>query len=95
MAGWGDIGQPADRIDYVSEDDSWVNRKFDLWRYDEPDTHQHAVLPEGSSVISATGYGGSFWSQTGKILVRLAEGTTETYLIKVCTPISCANVTRD
>ena len=49
-----------------------------------PKTDSHIVLPADSSVISATGYGGSFWSQTGKIIVRLADGTTEAYLIKVC-----------
>ena len=42
------------------------------------------VLPEGSLVISATGYGGSYWSQTGKIDVRLANGMTVSYFIKVC-----------
>ena len=42
------------------------------------------VLPEGSSVVSSTGYGGSYWSETGKIDVRLKDGATESYFIKVC-----------
>jgi hypothetical protein len=35
-------------------------------------------------VIAVTGCGGSYWSQTGKIDVRLADGSTEVYFIKVC-----------
>lgn len=41
------------------------------------------VLPEGSSVISAAGHGASFWSQSGKIDVRLLDGQNESYFIKV------------
>ena len=50
--------------------------------YSIPD--QFSVLPEGSLVLSATGYGGSYWSQTGKIDVRLANGANVSYFIKVC-----------
>ena len=45
----------------------------------------HTVLPKGSRVVSATGKGGSYWSQNGKIEVLLVDGTNASYLIKVGT----------
>lgn len=43
------------------------------------------VLPDGAEVIEATGYGGSYWSYTGKISLRLKDGSTDVYFIKIST----------
>lgn len=41
------------------------------------------MLPKGSKVVKTAGYGVSLWSQSGKIEVRLADGTTKYYFIKL------------
>lgn len=49
----------------------------------QPSANIVKVLPEGHSIISATGHGASHWSQSGKIDVRLADGDPASYFIKV------------
>ncbi|KAF8855328.1 hypothetical protein BDZ45DRAFT_676286 [Acephala macrosclerotiorum] len=40
-------------------------------------------LPEGCQVISTEGHGVSFWANTGRIDVELADGTPQKFFIKV------------
>lgn len=42
-----------------------------------------AELPKGCRVISTEGHGVSFWANTGRIDVELANGTPKTFFIKV------------
>ena len=83
QSGWGDIGQPLNRLDHVPRDANWLKCKCDKEQQSLL-SHPNIVLPEGSLVIAVTGCGGSYWSQTGKIDLRLADGSTEVYFIKVC-----------
>ncbi|KAI9695528.1 MAG: hypothetical protein M1820_008541 [Bogoriella megaspora] len=46
-------------------------------------SHLDLVLPEGSSVVTAVGHGASYWSQSGRIDVRLSSGQNESYFIKL------------
>ena len=40
-------------------------------------------LPKGSRVISIEPHGISFWANTGRIFVELADGRSKSYFIKV------------
>lgn len=42
-----------------------------------------AELPEGCRVVSTESHGVSFWAYTGPIDVDLADGTPQSFLIKV------------
>ncbi|RMZ75586.1 hypothetical protein DV737_g5207, partial [Chaetothyriales sp. CBS 132003] len=41
------------------------------------------LLPVGCTVLSATGHGASYWSQSGKIDVQLQDGGNDSFFIKV------------
>lgn len=45
--------------------------------------NQHQELPEGCRVVSTQGHGVSFWANTGRIDVELADGTPQSFFIKV------------
>ena len=45
--------------------------------------NQHQVLPKGCRVVSTEGHGVSFWANTGRIDVELADGTPQSFFIKV------------
>lgn len=46
-------------------------------------TDQHQELPKGCRVVSTEGHGVSFWANTGRIDVELADGTPQSFFIKV------------
>lgn len=46
-------------------------------------TDQHQELPKGCQVVSTEGHGVSFWANTGRIDVELADGTPQSFFIKV------------
>lgn len=41
------------------------------------------MFPEGSSILSAAGHGGSLWTRSIRIDIELADGTPKAYFIKV------------
>jgi protein-ribulosamine 3-kinase len=45
--------------------------------------NQHQDLPKGCRVVSTEGHGVSFWANTGRIDVELADGTPQSFFIKV------------
>lgn len=83
QAAWGDTGQPLDKLDQVPRDSRWEQCAYNLKNFEPHWLTPGPVLPPDSSIISAIGYGASYWSQSGKIDVRLADGTPESFFIKV------------
>ncbi|KAK3054192.1 hypothetical protein LTR09_004970 [Extremus antarcticus] len=81
---WAGLGL-LDKLDDVPRDPAWLQRMSARW-YQRTcsDVDDLKVLPKGSFVSQATGYGGSFWSQTGKIDVRLPSGKAGSFFIKEC-----------
>ncbi|KAH8126933.1 hypothetical protein ACSS6W_006097 [Trichoderma asperelloides] len=51
-------------------------------------------LPEGCKVTSTENHGISFWAQTGRIDVRLRDGTPQSFFIKVISKELGMNMTR-
>ena len=45
--------------------------------------NQYEELPKGCRVLSTESHGVSFWAKTGRINVELANGTPQTYFIKI------------
>ncbi|KAK3377940.1 Fructosamine kinase-domain-containing protein [Podospora didyma] len=42
-----------------------------------------AVLPEGSRIVDVAPHGESFWTQTARLVIKLADGTERLYFLKV------------
>ena len=53
---------------------------------------QYLELPEGCRVVSTESHGVSFWANTGRIDVDLADGTPESFFIKVISKESGKNM---
>jgi fructosamine-3-kinase len=48
-----------------------------------PLANDSAALPKGCTVVSTAAHGKSFWAKTGRIHVELADGTRQSFFIKV------------
>jgi hypothetical protein len=53
------------------------------------------VLPKGAKVVSATSWGTSAWTITGRVETILADGTPKTYFLKVRKPFFPPLITID
>ncbi|RMZ87070.1 hypothetical protein DV736_g5705, partial [Chaetothyriales sp. CBS 134916] len=60
-----------------------TGQPLDKLEYVPRDPSWIKLLPEGCTVLSATGHGASYWSQSGKIDVRLQDGGNDSFFIKL------------
>jgi protein-ribulosamine 3-kinase len=59
-----------------------------------PNTHIDAYmqlnisteLPQGCSITAVTAHGSSFWTQTAKLEIKLADETPKSYFLKASLP---------
>ena len=76
-------------IDNVDEDESWMSRMTTRLETRQGKlTFLIDIVPDGATVVSSSGHGASYWTQTARINVKLrsaTEGDSEmrSYFIKV------------